>query len=89
MKKKFRSFPHTESVIAAILDKVSGCSKPVIKFISTPFPLWRSISGRYNTNYSFKIVQSILKLYNPDHVVVHECNECYNNTIEDTYNKDF
>jgi Transposase DDE domain. len=35
-------------VITAILVKLSGCSKPVIKFISTLFPLWWSISGRYN-----------------------------------------
>lgn len=39
---------NTERVIATILGKISGCSKPVVKFISTLIPLWWSISGRYN-----------------------------------------
>jgi hypothetical protein len=39
-------------------------------------------------NCSFKIIQSILKLCNLDHVVVHGCNERYNNTFGDTDNKD-
>jgi hypothetical protein len=46
--KKNSPFPYTESVIATILKKIGSCSKPLVKFMSTLFPLWWSISGRYN-----------------------------------------
>ena len=42
------AFLYTECVIAAILEKMTGISKPIAKFISTTIPLWWGISGRYN-----------------------------------------
>jgi hypothetical protein len=57
------AFLYTEGVIAAILQKMNGCSKPMVKFISTIIPQWWSISGRYNfmniSRYSNYAEQSI------------------------------
>src|SRR3954464_5158815 len=39
------AFKHVSYVLNAILQKLS---KPQFKFLSTLFPLWWSISGRYN-----------------------------------------
>jgi len=48
-----KAFLYTDGVVAAILQKMTGCSKPMVKFISTLMPLWWGISGRYNfTNLS-------------------------------------
>jgi DDE family transposase len=42
------AFLYTDGVVVAILQKITGCTKPMVKFISTVIPLWWSISGRYN-----------------------------------------
>ncbi len=42
------AFEHASCVLNAILQKLQKLSKPQFKFLSTLFPLWWSISGRYN-----------------------------------------
>jgi hypothetical protein len=50
---KTNAFPKAERLVATILTGMVDISKPVYKFLSTLFPLWWSMSGRYNfTNLS-------------------------------------
>lgn len=62
MRQK-NAFLYTEGVVVAILQKMTGCTKPMVKFISTLIPLWWGISGRYNfanlSRYSHYCEQSI------------------------------
>jgi hypothetical protein len=46
--KQKKAFLYTEGVVGAILQKMTGCSMPMVKFISTLIPSWWGISGRYN-----------------------------------------
>src|SRR6266542_7163674 len=42
------AFEHASCMLNTILQKLQKISKPQFKFLSTLFPLWWGISGRYN-----------------------------------------